>query len=57
MLNQTTADIQAALTEMEEFEVSILGVLVTIASVAAAVVAVAAAVPTAGASRRSPRGW
>ncbi len=50
MLNQTTADIQAALTEMEESEVSILGVLVTIASVAAAVVAVAAAVPTAGAS-------
>jgi hypothetical protein len=50
LLDQTTADIQAALAEMQQSRVNILGVVVTVAEVAAAVVAVVAAVPTAGAS-------
>lgn len=51
LLDQTTADIQAALLAQEmEDEVSILGVIGTVAAVAGAVVAVVAAIPTAGAS-------
>jgi hypothetical protein len=50
LLDQTTADIQAALVEMEESEVNILGIVGTVASVAVAVVGVVAAIPTGGAS-------
>ena len=49
-LNQTTQDIQAALDEMKEEELDILGIAGTVFSVAAAVVAVVAAVPSFGAS-------
>ena len=49
-LDQTTLDIQAAIKEMEEEELDILGVAGTVAGLAAAVVAVVAAVPSAGAS-------
>jgi hypothetical protein len=50
LLDQTTADIQAALDEMEESDINILGVVGTVASVAVAVVGVVAAIPTAGTS-------
>jgi hypothetical protein len=50
LLDQTTADIQAAMAEMQESKINFLGVAVTIAEVAAAVVAVVAAIPTAGTS-------
>lgn len=50
LLDQTTADIQAALQDMEASEVNILGVVGTVASVAVAVVGVVAAIPSGGAS-------
>ena len=49
-LDQTTADIQAAMEEMREEEMSFGDIVGTVASVAAAVVAVVAAVPSLGAS-------
>jgi len=49
-LDQTTLDIQAALEEMREEPLDILGVVGTVAGLAAAVVAVVAAVPSLGAS-------
>jgi hypothetical protein len=49
-LDQTTRDIQDALTAMREEPLDLLGFSGTIFSVAAAVVAVVAAVPSAGAS-------
>ena len=50
LLDQTTADIQAALDEMQESEMSLGDIVGTVASVAAAVVAVVAAIPSGGAS-------
>jgi hypothetical protein len=50
LLDQTTADIQAALEEMEESELSIGDIVGTVASVAVAVVGVVAAIPSGGAS-------
>ena len=49
-LEQTTRDIVAALAEMREEPLTIMGILGTVASVASAVVAVVAAIPSAGAS-------
>jgi hypothetical protein len=50
LLDEATADIRAALEEMVESDISVLGVVGTVASVAIAVVGVVAAIPTAGTS-------
>ena len=49
-LDRTTADIQAALAEMQEEEVSFGDIVGTVAGIAGAVVAVVAAIPSGGAS-------
>jgi hypothetical protein len=49
-LDRTTADIQTALAEMQEEEVSFGDIVGTVAGIAGAVVAVVAAIPSAGAS-------
>lgn len=50
LLDQTTADIQAALSEMQDSEMSLGDIVGTVASVAVAIVGVVAAIPSGGAS-------